>query len=169
MLIGLPMIEVMPFVSWRRFARSDYWGLREYGRRPFLFVTTGRTPTYHTPQDTVDTLDYEKLGRLTRWVARLVLQAAEGTEELAWTDLVADPKADARALLRLYPTAGDGRQFPWLLRRALAADHARVAEWLRAWEAGAEPDLAEYRELQLASLRLQAALWHPPGWWFALW
>lgn len=82
---------------------------------------------------------------------------------------MADPKADARALLRLYGAAGDGSQFPWLLRRALASDRARVAEMLRAWEAGAEPTGAEYRELQLAALRLQAALWHPPGWWFAFW
>ena len=26
-----------------------------------------------------------------------------------------------------------------------------------------------YRDLQLACLRLQAAMWHPPWWWFALW
>ena len=37
---------------------SDYHGLREHGRRPFLFLTTGRTEMYHTPADTPDTLDY---------------------------------------------------------------------------------------------------------------
>ncbi len=169
MTLGLPMIEAYPFARWRRFARSDYHGLREHGRRPFLFITTGRTPTYHTPEDTADTLDYKKLGRLTRWVARLLVHAAEGSEELGWTDLVADPVADARALTRLYPAAGDGAQFPWLLRRALAKDRARAAALLQAWEAGARPSVREYRELQLASLRLQAALWHPSGWWFALW
>ncbi len=167
--VGLPMIEAYPFVPWRRFPRSDYHGLRKHGRRPFLFVTTGRTPTYHTPQDTPDTLDYGKLGRLTRWAARLMVHTAEGTEQLDWFDMVADPRADARALLRLYPAAGNGPQFSRVLRRALEKDRARVAALLQAWDAGAGPTAADYRRLQLASLRLQAALWHPAGWYFALW
>jgi len=169
MPMGLPLIEAYPFVPWRRFARSDYHGLREHGRRPFLFVTAGRAPTYHTPEDTPDTLDYAKLARLARWAARLLVHAAEGAEELGWTDLVADPPADARALLRLYGTAGDGTQFPWLLRRALTSDRARVEALVAAWQGGPAPTAADYRFLQLASLRLQAAVWHPTGWWFALW
>jgi len=169
MPLGLPLIEAYPFVPSRRFARSDYHGLREHGRRPFLLVTSGRAPTYHTPDDTPDTLDYLRLGRSTRWVGRLLVHAAEGPEELGWTDLVADPVADAHTLLHLSATAGDGTQFPWLLRRAIGADRARVQELLRMWEAGRQPAAAEYRFLQLASLRLQAAVWHPPGWWFALW
>lgn len=167
--LGLPLIEAVPFLTWRRLARSDYHGLREYGRRPFLLITGGRAPTYHTPADTPDTLDYAKLTRLTRWVARLLAQAAEGPDELGWTDLVADPLADARALLRLSTAIGDGKRFPWLLRRALASDRARVQALRQAWEAGATPTVAEYRELTLMALRLQAALWHPAGWWFALW
>lgn len=168
-LLGLPMIEAYPYVPWRRFARSDYHGLRKHGRRPFLFVTAGRAPTYHTPQDTPDTLDYGKLARLTRWIARLLIHAAESPLDLGWTDRLADPVWDARTLLRLYPTMGEGSQFPRLLRRALAADRARVAALLAAWDRGGTPTPADYRFLQLASLRLQAALWHPPGWWFALW
>ncbi len=169
MPMGLPMIEAYPYVPSRRFARSDYHGLREDGRRPFLLVTAGRSPTYHTPDDTAESLDYPKLARATRWVARLLVRAAEGSDELGWTDLVADPVADAHTVLRLYAAAADGTQFPWLLRRALGADRARVQELLRRWEAGRKPAAAEYRFLQLASLRLQAALWHPSGWWFALW
>jgi hypothetical protein len=163
------MIEAYPLVAWRRFARGDYHGLREHGGRPFLFITAGRAPTYHTPDDTPETLDYPKLGRVTRWTARLLLHAAQGADELAWTDWVADPVADARGLLRLYAAVGDGRRFPSLLRRALLSDRAWVEALLRTWSAGAMPTAAQYRTLTLHSLRLQAALWHPRGWWFALW
>ena len=69
--LSLPMIEVMPYRPGSRFARSDYHGLREQGRRPFLFLTTGRTETYHTAADTPDTVDYDRLRALSRWVARL--------------------------------------------------------------------------------------------------
>ena len=69
--LSLPMIEVMPYRPGSRFARSDYHGLREHVRRPFLFLTTGRTETYHTAADTPDTVDYDRLRTLSRWVARL--------------------------------------------------------------------------------------------------
>ena len=169
LLLGLPLIEALPFVPWRRFARSDYHGLREDNNRPFLFITGGRTSTYHSTADTPDTMDYAKLARLTRWIARLLVHAAEDSGDLGWTDLVADPSADAYAALRLYATLGDGAQFSWLLRRALFADRTRVRTLLRGWRAGGAPTAAEYRELILIALRLQAALWDPRGWWFALW
>jgi hypothetical protein len=168
-LMGLPLVEACPFTPRRRFAQSDYHGLRENGGRPFLFVTSGRAPTYHTPEDTADTLDYDKLARLARWVARLAARAAAGPDELGWTDMVADPVADARTLLRLHARMGDVAAFPWLLRRSLRADRARIEERLRAWEAGAAPTAGEYREVTLMALRLQAAAWHPAGWWFGLW
>jgi hypothetical protein len=153
----------------RRFAQSDYHGLRELGRRPFLFITAGRASTYHTAEDTPETLDYGKLGSVARWGARLLVHAAEDACDLGWADHAADPMADARTVLRLYASIGSGSQFPWLLRRALAADHARVQVLLQAWEGGAPPTAADYRELTLMALRLQAAVWHPAGWWFALW
>jgi hypothetical protein len=60
-LLSLAMIEATPYAPGRRFARSDYHGLREHLGRPFVFLSTGRTQTYHTPRDTPDTLDYHKL------------------------------------------------------------------------------------------------------------
>jgi hypothetical protein len=84
--LSLPMIEAMPFRPRIRFGRSDYHGLREYVQRPFLFLTTGRTETYHTPNDTPDTVDYEKLGHRMRWVTRLALHATATPGELHWKD-----------------------------------------------------------------------------------
>ena len=40
---------------------------------------------------------------------------------------------------------------------------------LESWGQGVSPTPSSYRVLQLASIRVQAALWHPSGWWFALW
>jgi hypothetical protein len=106
---------------------------------------------------------------LARWVTRLLLHAAEDPSDLGWTDRVADPLADASSVLRLYASVGSGSQFPWLLRRAVMVDRARVQALVHAWEAGDAPTTAEYRELTLMASRLQAAVWHPAGWWFALW
>jgi peptidase M28-like protein len=167
--LSLPMIEAMPYRPGTRFARSDYHGLREDAPRPFLFLTTGRTETYHTAADTPDTVDYDRLRALTPWVARLAVHAADVDVELRWRDLRAEPRTDARVLLRLYGAIDAGGRVPWLLRRALAADRRRVEDLLEGWDHGINPTAQSYRMLQLASIRVQAALWHPSGWWFALW
>jgi len=167
--LSLPMIEVMPYRPGARFARSDYHGLREHGRRPFLFLTTGRTETYHTAADTADTVDYDRVRALARWVARLAIHAADLATELGWRDLCADPRGDAQAVLRLYEAIDANSRVPWLLRRALASDRRLVERLLQSWDEGARPTPTSYRALQLAAIRIQAALWHPSGWWFALW
>jgi len=167
--LSLPMIEAMPYVPSRRFARSDYHGLREHAGRPFVFLSTGRTETYHTPRDTPDTVDYGKLARVTRWVAVLASHAADADGRLEWRDFVGDPRADARVLLKMSSGFAASRRLPWLLRRALAADRRWVEETLRQWDAGVAPTPETYRELQLASLRIQAAIWRPSGWYFAFW
>ena len=167
--LSLPMIEVMPYRPGTRFARSDYHGLREHARRPFLFLTTGRTETYHTSADTPDTLDYDRLGAAARWVTQLAMHAADVEANLGWRDLRADALTDARSLLRLYGAIEASQRVSWLVRRALAADRRVVERLLASWERGVRPTPDTYRALQLASIRVQAALWHPSGWWFALW
>jgi Peptidase family M28 len=167
--LSLPMIEAMPYVPNRRFARSDYHGLREHLGRPFLFLSTGRSETYHTARDTPETLDYAKLGRVTRWVAVLAMQAADAEARFDWRDFTADPRADADALLRMSAAVVTSPRFSWPLRRALAADRRMVEDLQRRWNAGEPPTLESYRAVQLASTRLQAAQWWPGGWYFALW
>ena len=167
--LSLPMIEAMPYVPNRRFARSDYHGLREHLGRPFVFLSTGRAETYHTERDTPDTVDGAKLARVTRWVGVLAMQAADANAPLEWRDFTADARADARALLRMSAGLETSGRFPWPLRRALAADRRMVEGLLRRWDAGAAPAPESYRALQLASTRFQAAQWRPGGWYFVLW
>lgn len=59
--------------------------LSDYGpfwsrERPFVFLTSGRSRVYHTPQDTPDRLDYVKMGATARWLERFV-RAACGRDE----------------------------------------------------------------------------------------
>ncbi|MGH9331294.1 MAG: M28 family metallopeptidase, partial [Vicinamibacterales bacterium] len=51
--------------------RSDHWSFLEQGI-PALFLTTGLHPDYHTPDDDVDKINFEKLAR----VARMTFEAA---------------------------------------------------------------------------------------------
>ncbi len=140
--LSLPMIEVMPYRPGSRFARSDYHGLRKH---------------------------YDRLGATARWVTRLAVHASDVEEDLGWHDLRADARADARSILRLYGAIDASQRVSWLLRRALAADRRQVERLLESWEQGVSPTPDTYRSLLLASIRVQAALWHPSGWWFALW
>jgi hypothetical protein len=63
---------------------SDY--LPFWVRRiPFLFLSAGRSSVYHTPEDTPDKLDYDKIAATARWLTRFV--RASRTRELPrWVD-----------------------------------------------------------------------------------
>jgi Zn-dependent M28 family amino/carboxypeptidase len=68
-----PLSDYEPF--WRR-------------RMPFVFLTAGRSRVYHTPEDTPDKLDWEKMAATARWLERLVRDACarEPDRPLAWQD-----------------------------------------------------------------------------------
>jgi len=168
LLMSLGMIEGMPYVAWRRFPRSDYHGLREISERPFLFLTAGRTPRYHTPEDTPDSLDYERMGCSLRFLARITVRAAEGEEELRFTDYCADPLADARLLLRFLDTI-DPEEHPSSVARRLRSDRVFAEELIARAAEGHAVRHSDYRRIQLASLRYQAVVWSPSRWWWSLW
>jgi len=42
---------------------------------PFLFLSAGRSRVYHTPEDTPDKLDYDKISATARWLTRFVRSA----------------------------------------------------------------------------------------------
>lgn len=52
---------------------------------PFLFLSSGRSRVYHTPQDTPEKLDHAKMDATSRWLARFV-DDARRREELRWID-----------------------------------------------------------------------------------
>ena len=57
--------------------RSDHWSFLS-ARIPALFVFGGLHPDYHTPNDTADKINYEKLERVVRLVYQAVLEIGNG-------------------------------------------------------------------------------------------
>jgi hypothetical protein len=58
---------------------SDYYPFwqREV---PFLFLTSGRSRHYHTPQDTPEKLDFAKMAGTARWLERFVRETCRRSE-----------------------------------------------------------------------------------------
>lgn len=59
----------------RVYCRSDHYNYARYGI-PVVFFTTGLHDDYHQPSDEPDTLDYDKLARVTRLVGDLAGEVA---------------------------------------------------------------------------------------------
>jgi hypothetical protein len=58
-------------------------------RIPFLFLSAGRSRVYHTPEDTPDKLDYDKIAATARWLVRFV-RATCLREPIAFCDASLD-------------------------------------------------------------------------------
>ncbi len=72
--------------------RSDYGPFRDR-RIPFLFFSTGQHPDYHRPTDLPDRIDYERLARISRWIADLTWRLANDSDAPAW-DTSSPPDLD---------------------------------------------------------------------------
>lgn len=91
--------------------RSDYGPFRDR-QIPFLFFSSGEHPDYHTPRDTPDRIDYEKVARVSSLVLRLVRDVSETEELPGWVDKPEIDLDEPRALERittLLLEAGDKR------------------------------------------------------------
>jgi len=128
---------------------------------PALFVSTGRSPHYHQPTDTPDTLAYDKLHAAVGVVEAHVRVLADMPERPAWSAAQPLAAADAAVLAELLAAAlGEGGargsdEFAGLARPRAEADLAR-ARALAA--AGRQPSEDEARELVRISLRAQCLL-----------
>jgi Zn-dependent M28 family amino/carboxypeptidase len=70
--------------------RSDYGPFRDR-KIPFLFFTTGQCPDYHSPSDLPDRIDYEKLQKISLWIADLTWKLANDPAAPTWNN---NPDAD---------------------------------------------------------------------------
>jgi Zn-dependent M28 family amino/carboxypeptidase len=64
---------------------------------PFLFLTSGRSARYHTPEDTPEHLDWTKMAHTSAWLDRLVRRACARTDERV--AFLADGRDDRSSLL----------------------------------------------------------------------
>lgn len=90
--LGIDLIGSIP--------RSDYGPFRER-KIPFLFLSTGEHPDYHSPRDTAEAVDLEKVARVSSLVLRLTVEIANSDEAPVWTDDLTPNLDEAQALNRI--------------------------------------------------------------------
>jgi hypothetical protein len=157
--IGLHLVEELP--GHGRFPVSDYHPFRERGV-PFLFLTAGRTPRYHTPDDRPETLHYARMALEARMLASLLEALGASDEPRGFEPEREAYRGDLDAIEPLVAAAASpGGAIPGtgplsLLRlrqdgRALASVRQRLAA-----EAGL--GRADIESMRRASFRLQCLL-----------
>jgi Zn-dependent M28 family amino/carboxypeptidase len=106
--------EVIPPVS----DYVDFWRRQ----RPFVFLTSGRSRVYHTPQDTPDKLDCPKMARTARWLERFVRETCAREEErIAFLEGVFDDALSLRTLIDLTSAL-----VPLTPEAEMAREHAQI-------------------------------------------
>lgn len=72
-------------------------------RIPFLFLTVGRSRVYHSPEDTVEKLDFPKIEATARWLTRLVHATRTRADAVVFDDAGRD---DAGTLDQILEVVG---------------------------------------------------------------
>lgn len=125
--------------------RSDYGPFRDR-RVPFLFFSTGQHPDYHRPTDLPDRIDYEKLRRISVWIAELTRRLADDEAAPVWDGKGLLPDLDevktvlllvTRVLERpeVYPLSGGQREIVRGVQERLAGivERGTVTRGERTW------------------------------------
>jgi hypothetical protein len=152
--VGMHLIEEIPGRG--HHPVSDYDGFRNRSV-PYLFLSSARTPRYHTPNDKADTLYYERMASTVQWLRELLtLMDADREkygfepERIEWEDEVNAFRHVTRHAVNedtLIP--GTSR----LSLRKLRQD----AEWLNNMD-GTQPTGADLERLERISIRFQCLL-----------
>ncbi len=90
--VGLTIRQVLDVSPQNLIRRSDQWPFLQQ-RIPAIFFTTGLHPDYHTPQDDVGKINFEKLEKIARLAFRVTWRLATDAELPAY----AEPRPSARA------------------------------------------------------------------------
>jgi len=159
--LGIDMVERLP--GYPLMPVSDYHAFRG-ARVPFLFLSTGRTPRYHTPADLPETLYYDRMARTSRWIARFVAELDRDPTPIQFDPKGADLARDRETLGgAIEAAASPARWIPGtgpLTAFRLLGDRGR----LRAMAApGHSFDHADIEALERASFRLQCLLYSYPA------
>lgn len=80
--------------------RSDYGPFRDE-KVPFLFFSTGEHGDYHTPRDTPDRVDYEKLARISNLILALTRRVADHDESPRWVNEPETDVGEAQTVFRI--------------------------------------------------------------------
>jgi hypothetical protein len=80
--------------------RSDYGPFRDE-KVPFLFFSTGEHGDYHTPRDTPDRVDYEKLTRISNLILALTRHVADHDQRPRWVEKPETDVGEAQTVFRI--------------------------------------------------------------------
>jgi hypothetical protein len=161
--VGMHLIEEIPGRG--HHPVSDYDGFRNRNV-PYLFLSSARTPHYHTPHDQAGTLHYERMAATVHWLDGL-LRAMDGDrqkygfepERIEWEDEVETFRHVTHSAVNedtLIPNTSR------LSLRKLRQD----AEWLKT-AGGTIPTAADVDRLERISIRFQCLLADYSGcFWF---
>jgi len=152
--VGMHLVEEIPEIGHKAF--SDYDVFRNHGL-PFLFLSAGRTPRYHTAGDVTSTLHYDRMAATVEWLRHLIAligqdEAPYGfqADRVEWADeVVSFREIVNRAVQDETRIPGTSR---WSLRK-LRQD----AEWLRDADRSA-PTPQDRDRLERISIRVQCLM-----------
>ena len=134
--------------------RSDYAPFRDQ-QVPFLFFSTGEHPDYHTPQDTPDRIDYEKVAQVSTLILNVCRHTADADQAPVWRDDPGLHLDEARALHRiagLLLEADGGEKLTSLQRLLVSQARNRTGQILERGEMTAAERSALVRLAQLMLL-----------------
>jgi len=152
--VGIHLVEEIPDRGHKAF--SDYDVFRNHAV-PFLFLSSGRTPRYHTAGDVASTLHYDRMAATVEWLRRLVglidqdkipytfnAQLVEFADEVAvFRRIVEQASQDATAI------PGTSRWSLYQLRKDV--------KWLRSVDSSV-PTPEKLERLERISIRVQCLL-----------
>ena len=132
--------------------RSDYGPFRDE-KVPFLFFSTGEHPDYHTPQDTADRLDYNKLAAISNVILQVVRHSANSAQPPEWIKQPVPDLEEARTIHRitdLLQTADQSGKKPLtqLQRFLVTQTHNKTAQILLKGELSKDERLWLIRSAQ---------------------
>lgn len=161
---SIGMVEAVPFAPGNRAPVSDYNAFRDAGR-PFVFLSCGRSPKYHTPDDTPESLNYPKMAAITAYLLELTARIADAgpvtDHKPGAFDIAGDLAALETALTKMTAADQPPAEMSPRVYAALRKDKDAVATFRSAITGGADLKPEDVRKIQMISVRLQLALWQP--------
>jgi hypothetical protein len=152
--VGIHLVEEIPDHGHKAF--SDYDVFRNHGV-PFLFLSAGRTPRYHTPGDVTSTLHYERMAATVEWLRRLIALIDQDEAPYRFhADRVefADEVASFRKIVE--QATREDSLIPGTSRWSLSKLR-KDAEWLRGVD-GSAPTPQNLDRLERISIRVQCLM-----------
>jgi hypothetical protein len=161
--VGMHLIEEIPGRG--HHPVSDYDGFRNR-RVPHLFLSSARTPRYHTPEDQAGTLHYERMAATVQWLDGLLRLMDADRQKYGFEVKRIEFADEVETFRRVTGYAvNEDTLIPGTSRLSLRKLR-QDADWLRAVD-GTVPAAADLERLERISIRFQCLLADYSGcFWF---